>query len=59
MEPFQTGTTLEERVEIISLKWKKTLVNKNIKGNFRTPVRGEKAKGDITFAKEHKPEIHP
>ena len=41
------------------LKWQKICLNKRFKGKFKTPVKGEKAKRNITFAKEHMPEMHP
>lgn len=60
MAPVQTGTKLEEGVDILSLKERKNGQRiKKVKLNFKSPVRGEKARGDITFAKEHKPEMHP
>lgn len=59
MAPVQTGTKLEEGVDILSLEEKSGQRTKKVKLNFKSPVRGEKARGDITFAKEHMPEMHP
>jgi hypothetical protein len=54
--PDQRGIKLEEQFNLVSFN---NRLGIKTKLNFQSPVRGEKAKGETTLAKEHMPEMHP